>query len=129
MRRVEIGAGRSINLAVSTRGLYALHQVGLDDEVLRQAIPMRVRMVHAVSGEPRFLRYGRDDSEFINSMSRGELNKLLMTEAERTGRVRIEFQQRLIGYQDGRARFRDEPSGEEREVAAPVVVGSDGSAS
>ena len=88
MRRVGIGAGRSINLAVSTRGLYALHQVGLDDEILRQAIPMRGRMVHGTSGEARFLRYGRDDSEFINSMSRGELNKLLMTEAERTGRHR-----------------------------------------
>ena len=129
MRRVEVGAGRSINLAVSTRGLHALHQVGLDEEVLRQAIPMRGRMVHAAGSEPRFLRYGRDDSEFINSMSRGELNKLLMSEAERTGRVRIEFQQRLVGYQGGRARLRDERSGEEREVSAPVVLGSDGSAS
>ena len=129
MRRVGIGAGRSINLAVSTRGLYALQQVGLGDEVLRQAIPMRGRMVHATSGEPRFLRYGRDDSEFINSMSRGELNKLLMTEAERTGRVRIEFHQRLVGYGAGRARLRDERTGEEREVEATVVFGSDGSAS
>jgi kynurenine 3-monooxygenase len=129
MRRVGMGVGRSINLAVSTRGLHALHQVGLDDEVLRQAIPMRGRMVHAAESEPRFLRYGRDDSEFINSMSRGELNKLLMTEAERTGRVRIEFQQRLVGYEGGRARLRDERSGDEREVAAPVVLGSDGSAS
>jgi kynurenine 3-monooxygenase len=129
MRRVEIGAGRSINLAVSTRGLYALDQVGLDDEVLRQAIPMRGRMVHAASGERRFLRYGRDDSEFINSMSRGELNKLLMSEAEGTGRVRIEFQQRLVGYAPGRARLRDERTGAEREVEAEVVFGTDGSAS
>src|SRR4030088_2709558 len=89
---------------------------------------MTGRIVHA-SGGARFLRYGRDDSEFINSMSRGELNKLLMTEAERTGRVRIEFQQRLVGYEGGRARLRDERSGDEREVAAPVVLGSDGSAS
>jgi len=129
MRRVRIGAGRSINLAVSTRGLYALHQVGLDGEVLRQAIPMYGRMVHAAGSDPRFLRYGRDDTEFINSMSRGELNELLMTEAERTGRVRIEFQQRLVGYAGGRARLRDERSGEEREVLAPVIFGSDGSAS
>ncbi|MFL5312299.1 MAG: FAD-dependent oxidoreductase [Myxococcales bacterium] len=129
MRRVEIGAGRSINLAISTRGLYALHQVGLDEEVLKQAIPMRGRMVHAASGEQRFLRYGRDDGEFINSMSRGELNKLLMSEAERTGRVRIEFHERLVGYAGGRARFRDERTGEEREAQARIVFGSDGSAS
>jgi kynurenine 3-monooxygenase len=76
-----------------------------------------------------FLRYGRDDTEFINSMSRGELNKLLMSEAERTGRVRIEFEQRLVDYRDGRARLRDETSGNEREVDAPVIFGSDGSAS
>src|SRR5437764_12014943 len=129
MRRVGIAAGRSINLAVSTRGLHALHQVGLDQQVLQQAIPMQGRMVHAAGSEPRFLRYGRDDSEFINSMSRGELNKLLMTEAERTGRVRIEFHQRLVGYEAGRARLRDERTGEEREVEATVVFGSDGSAS
>src|SRR5215470_15952866 len=67
MRKVRIGAGRSINLAVSTRGLHALHQVGLEDQVLRQAIPMYGRMVHA-GGAARFLRYGRDDTEFINSM-------------------------------------------------------------
>jgi kynurenine 3-monooxygenase len=127
-RRVRIGAGRSINLAVSTRGLHALHQVGLEEQVLRQAIPMYGRRVHA-GGQERFLRYGRDDSEFINSMSRGELNELLMTEAERTGRVRIEFQQRLVGYREGRARLRDEQSGAEREVEAPVIFGSDGSAS
>jgi kynurenine 3-monooxygenase len=129
MRRSGVEAGRSINLAVSTRGLYALHQVGLDDQVLRQAIPMRGRMVHAPGGEQRFLRYGRDDSEFINSMSRGELNELLMTEAERTGRVQIEFEQRLVGYEAGRVRLRDGRCGEEREVAAKVVFGSDGSAS
>src|SRR5437016_5980808 len=44
MRRVDISAGRSINLAVSTRGLHALHQVGLDADVLREAVPMLGRM-------------------------------------------------------------------------------------
>src|SRR5438874_11837267 len=79
MRRADISAGRSINLAVSTRGLHALHQVGLDDEVLRQAVPMHGRLMHGPRGERTFLRYGKDDSEHINSMSRGGLNKLLMT--------------------------------------------------
>ena len=129
MRSVAVAAGRSINLAVSTRGLFALSQVGLDAEVLRQAIPMHGRMVHGSGGELHFLRYGRDDSEFINSMSRGELNKLLMTEAQRTGRVRIEFEQRLVDYAGSRARLRDERTGEERDVDAPIVFGSDGSAS
>src|SRR3954467_372909 len=98
MRVAGFGGGRSINLAVSTRGLHALHEVGLDDEVLRNAIPMRGRMMHAVDGKLNFLRYGRDDSEYINSMSRGGLNALLMTKAEETGRVRIHFSMRLVDY-------------------------------
>ena len=126
MRRVEQGAGRSINLAVSTRGLYALHAVGLDQEVLASAVPMLGRSMHSASGARTFLRYGKDDSEFINSMSRGELNKLLMTEAERTGRVRIHFERKLTAY-DPRASLLTFDSGP--EVRAPIVIGSDGSAS
>src|SRR2546427_710572 len=75
MRRVDIQAGRSINLAVSTRGLHALHEVGLDDDVLREAVPMLGRMTHALDGKLALLPYGRSEREFINSMSRGELNK------------------------------------------------------
>ena len=131
LRTGPAGAGRSINLAVSTRGLHALHEVGLDREVLDSAVPMLGRMMHALDGERTFLRYGKDDSEFINSMSRGGLNRLLVTEAEKTGRVRFHFQQRLTGY-DFAARvatFRDEVSGVSRTVLAPVIIGSDGSGS
>src|SRR5213075_135611 len=105
MHRVDIGAGRSINLAVSTRGLHALHEVGLDSDVLGEAVPMLGRMTHALDGKTALLPYGRSEKEFINSMSRGGLNKLLMTRAEETGRVRIRFEMRLTGYEDGRASF------------------------
>lgn len=131
MRRTEVSAGRSINLAVSTRGLFALNQSGLDAEVLRRAVPMLGRMIHPVQGERMLQRYGRDDSEFINSMSRGELNKLLMTKAEETGLVRIHFNQRLfeVSLAASRATFNDEVTGAVRAVAAPVIFGTDGSAS
>src|SRR3712207_5234980 len=95
MRREAIGAGRSINLAISTRGLHALRQVGLEAEALRHAIPMRGRMIHPVSGALVFQAYGKDESQHINSLSRAWLNKFLMTHAEGTGRVRIEFKQRV----------------------------------
>ncbi|HUJ26711.1 MAG TPA: NAD(P)/FAD-dependent oxidoreductase [Myxococcales bacterium] len=124
MRRAEISAGRSINLAVSTRGLHALHEVGLDEDVLREAVPMLGRMTHALDGATALLPYGRSDAEYINSMSRGGLNRLLMTRAEETGRVRIHFGKRLIAYEGGAARFDDGTSTE-----APVIVGADGSAS
>src|SRR5438132_12902240 len=124
MRRVDIIAGRSINLAVSTRGLHALNQVGLDADVLREAVPMLGRMTHALDGKLALLPYGRSDREFINSMSRGELNKLLMTRAEETGRVRIHFGQRLIDYDPHRRAARFEPSVEER---AEVIIETTGS--
>ncbi|MCA1829231.1 MAG: FAD-dependent monooxygenase [Myxococcales bacterium] len=124
MRRVDIGAGRSINLAVSTRGLHALHEVGLDADVLREAVPMLGRMTHALDGKLALLRYGRSEKEFINSMSRGGLNKLLMTRAEESGRVRIHFEKKLVTYADDIASFEDGSRAE-----APVIVGADGSAS
>src|SRR5437868_15483381 len=107
MRRVDISAGRSINLAVSTRGLHALHEVGLDDDVLREAVPMLGRVTHALDGKLALLPYGRSDREYINSMSRGGLNKLLMTRAEESGRVRIHFEKKLANYADRIASFDD----------------------
>src|SRR5437763_1872014 len=126
MRHVGISAGRSINLAVSTRGLHALHEVGLDDDVLREAVPMLGRMTHALDGKLALLAYGRSEREFINSMSRGELNKLLMTRAEETGRERIHLGQRLVDYDFPRHVARFDPMG---EVPAEGIVGSEGSAS
>src|SRR5262245_28314646 len=60
--------GRSINLALSVRGLQALSAVGLAEEVLRQAVPMRGRMIHTPAGALAFQPYGKDDSESINSV-------------------------------------------------------------
>ena len=126
MRQVDIAAGRSINLAVSTRGLHALHQVGLDADVLDEAVAMPGRMTHALDGKLALLPYGRSEREHINSMSRSGLNKLLMTRAEETGRVRFHFNQRLADYDFDLRVARFEPFG---YLRAPVIVGSDGSAS
>src|SRR5882762_3257311 len=82
MRRVQSSAGRSINLALSTRGIYALQQAGLWEAMKKIIIPMKGRMMHAVSGELTFQRYGKDDTEVNNSISRAELNMVLMTAAE-----------------------------------------------
>jgi kynurenine 3-monooxygenase len=122
-------AGRSINLAVSTRGLHALHAVGLDRQVLDSAVPMTGRMMHALDGARTFMRYGKDDSEFINSMSRGGLNLLLIEEAAKTGRVRFHFQQRLTAYDFDARLATFESGGAARTVAAEVIIGTDGSGS
>ncbi len=98
MRVESISAGRSINLALSVRGLYALSQVGLAEEALRQAVAMNGRMMHSVSGELSFQPYGKEDSDCIYSVSRGGLNQLLMSAAEATGRVRFHFNRLAKAY-------------------------------
>ncbi|NRD43681.1 FAD-dependent oxidoreductase [Corallococcus exiguus] len=131
MRRETLDAGRSINLAISTRGLHALRQVGLEEEALKHAIPMRGRVIHPVKGELAFQPYGKDDSQHINSLSRGWLNKFLMTQAEATGRVSIRFRQRVTQADPatGALTVLDEATGATREVRDAVVFGTDGSGS
>ncbi|WP_438616751.1 FAD-dependent oxidoreductase [Myxococcus llanfairpwllgwyngyllgogerychwyrndrobwllllantysiliogogogochensis] len=131
MRREVIDAGRSINLAISTRGLYALRQVGLEEEALKHAIPMRGRMIHPPKGALAYQPYGKDDSQHINSLARAWLNKFLMSAAEATGKVRIRFNQRVTqaDLATGSLTVLDEASGQERQEAGRVLFGTDGSGS
>src|SRR5437868_7771643 len=93
-RGQEQSRARSINLAISVRGLHALGEVGLADDVLRAAIPMRGRMIHARNGHLAFQPYGKNEAESINSISRGDLNTLLIRAAARYESVRLFFRQR-----------------------------------
>ena len=98
MRQGGAGAGRSINLAISTRGLARPARAGARRDGARSGpSPCVVRMIHQHDGSVVFQPYGKDDSEFINSVSRAELNKSLMTHAEATGRVSIAFGQKVSG--------------------------------
>jgi kynurenine 3-monooxygenase len=130
MRRVRMSAGRSINLALSTRGIHALQQAGLWERMRNIIIPMRGRMMHSVAEELTFQPYGKNEAEVINSISRAELNIALMNAAEEQGAV-IRFQQRCTGYdaKSGAVRVRDEDTGEETTPEARVVIGCDGSTS
>lgn len=131
MRRVNISAGKSINLAISARGIHALEQVGLDKEVLRTAVPMKGRQIHAVNGEQSFQPYGKNENEYINSISRKELNIILMNAAEKFPNIRIHFNQRCTGMnlETGEAHFVNETSGQSKDVKGDTVIGTDGSAS
>src|SRR5215467_13397852 len=97
-RGKEAIGGRSINLAISVRGIQALREVGLAEEVLRSAIPMRGRMMHAHDGTLTFQPYGKDDSESINSISRAGLNLTLIQAAERYRSLRLFFGQHCTGF-------------------------------
>jgi kynurenine 3-monooxygenase len=130
MRRVRMSAGRSINLALSTRGIHALTEAGLWSEMRQIIIPMKGRMMHSTTSELTFQPYGKDEAEVINSISRAELNIALMNAAEEQG-VKIHFQQRCTGIdlKTGMLHLRDERTGDDGTVSSTVVIGCDGSAS
>ena len=131
MRREAISAGRSINLALSVRGIHALQEVGLAGNILTDAIPMKGRMMHSTEGELTFQPYGKDPREVINSVSRGGLNMLLLDAAESYDDVQIFFDERCTGadLDRGELQFRNERSGKQQVVTADAVIASDGSAS
>ncbi|MCJ0824900.1 FAD-dependent monooxygenase [Luteimonas sp. 50] len=118
--------GRSINLALAERGLHALRQADADGAVLERAVMMRGRMVHPLHGQPQLQRYGRDDSEVIWSVSRGELNVSLIDAAEAAG-ARLHFDRGLesVDFAAHSARFR----GDARPHPFTALLGCDGAGS
>jgi len=89
--------GRSINLALSTRGIHALQQIGIADEVLQHAIPMRGRMIHEKSGSLHFAPYDVDPNKHINSIGRAALNTTVIEAAQRYPNVRVHFNHKCTG--------------------------------
>lgn len=131
MRKVPQGAGRSINLALSARGLFALEEVGLKEAVMDAAIPMHGRMVHDLSGKLSFQPYGQS-GEYINSISRAALNQTLIQAAEDTGKIQIVFNQRCTGYDFAKHQVQfvdDENQFNYAFQASGPVFGADGAGS
>lgn len=131
MRKSNLVAGKSINLALSTRGIHALKEVGLYEEIKKIAIPMYGRMIHPVNGELSFQRYGKDDTEYINAVSRAELNVLLMNLAERNSNVKFHFNERCsnIDFKKPEVSFHNELSNETTLINSDVVIATDGATS
>ncbi|NJM52273.1 MAG: FAD-dependent monooxygenase [Blastocatellia bacterium] len=96
MRAEKMSAGRSINLALSNRGIAALKEVGLDEYMLAEAVPMYGRMIHALDGSTKLLPYSGRKGEFINSVSRAGLNIALINEAEKYDGVKFYFNQKCV---------------------------------
>ena len=130
-RKAGYAGGRSINLALAERGLHGLRLAGLTDEVMRLAVMMRGRMVHHRDGHTELLRYGRDDSEVIWSISRGRLNIALIDAAEHAG-VRFHFDRRLVSAGFGERVtlvFEDDARGGTHAHEAAFAIGADGAGS
>lgn len=128
-RTGQVERGRSINLAISERGLDALRRIGLDKQVMADALPMQGRMIHPVDGPLDFQPYSAGRDRAINSISRGTLNNALLDAAAAAPGVTIHFDHRLVGldHHTGAMTF-ETPAGEVRTGPA-VVLGTDGAGS
>lgn len=122
--------GRSINLALAERGLHALREAGLNDIVMQQAVMMRGRMVHMKNGDTQLQRYGKDDSEVIWSVHRGELNITLLNAAESAG-AKIIFNHRIesIDFDNKKMHLLNDFERSSVELDFNVLIGADGAGS
>lgn len=131
LRKDVIEEGRSINLALSARGIHALGRVGMDQAVLERAIPMRGRFIHPVQGECSLIPYGRTADQVIHSVSRRGLNAQLLEAMAREANAEVHFRHRCTAY-DAKTRLltlRDETTGREFTRQSDVVIGTDGASS
>ena len=131
LRKVDISAGRSINLAFSDRGIKAMRLVGLEDKVKPLCIPMHGRMIHDKVGNTFLSNYSGREHEYINSISRGELTALLMDEAEKHENVTIYFNKKCksVDFEKTTALFKDYDTNSEFIEDADVIIGTDGAGS
>jgi len=132
LRTVDISAGRSINLAFSDRGNKAMQLVGLENQVKALCIPMYGRMIHNAKGNTFQSNYSGRDHEYINSISRGDLNALLLDEAEKHENVTIHFNKKCtsVDFKTTTAIFKEYHTKKDIVVTnADVIIATDGAGS
>lgn len=128
-RSAEVERGRSINLAISERGIDALRRIDLLDTVMAPALPMHGRMLHDRDGQLTYQSYSARGDRAINSISRASLNETLINAAESTPGVTLHFDQRLVDYDLATNTLAFESGGATHHVTADVVLGADGGGS
>ncbi|AXT20685.1 FAD-dependent monooxygenase [Flavobacteriaceae bacterium AU392] len=131
LRKVKLSAGRSINLAFSDRGNKAMKLVGIEKKVNALCIPMNGRMIHDKKGNTTLSNYSGRAHEYINSISRGDLNTLLLNEAEKHKNVTIHFNKKCISvdFENTTALFKDYETNSEFIEDSDVIIATDGAGS
>ena len=127
IRKAEISAGKSINLALSVRGWTALDAVGVGDEIRKIAIPMSGRVMHDLEGNLTYQPYGKE-GQAIYSVSRGKVNATMMDIAEKHGKATIHYNHDCLktDLNKGIAYIKNNLTGEEFEAQADVIFAADG---
>ncbi len=131
LRTTDISAGKSINLALSDRGFKALRLVGMEEKAREICIPMYGRLIHDVQGNTFASDYSGRKGEYINSISRSDLNGLLLTEAEKHAHVNIHFNHRCtaVSLDTHTASFTNTETGAVFSKTNTVIFGTDGAGS
>ena len=131
LRVTDISAGKSINLALSDRGFKALRLAGVEDKAREICIPMRGRLIHDLEGNTFASNYSGREGESINSISRGELNGLLLSEADTYDNLTIHFNSECnaVDIESNCATFYNHKTQKTFEVKADVIFGTDGAGS
>ncbi|NER16246.1 FAD-dependent oxidoreductase [Spongiivirga citrea] len=131
LRKVDISAGRSINLAFSDRGNKGMKLVDLEEKVKELCIPMNGRMIHDKEGNTFLSNYSGRDYEYINSISRGDLNALLLDEAEKHPKVNVHFNTscKKVDFENTKAYFKNYNTKSEFTQTADVIIATDGAGS
>src|ERR1700720_4228572 len=127
-REGNLVGGRSINLALSTRGIHALAQLGIADKVLMHAIPMRGRMIHPAGAGANtiFAPYDVDPNKHINSIGRATLNTTVIEAAQRYPTVRVHFNHRCTDVDPTEAVCHLEIEHSHVTARGDAVIGVDG---
>jgi kynurenine 3-monooxygenase len=130
MRLVEMDAGRSINLALSNRGIRSLAKAGMDKEILETCIPMPGRLIHDKLGDTFFSPYSGRADEYINSVSREGLNTALLHKADSFNNLTIQFDTQCthVELEEGIAHFKRR-NGSSLKMEADLIIGTDGAGS
>ena len=124
-------AGRSINLALSARGIRALRHAGVFGKIKPLLMPMRGRIIHNEDQSTELQPYGQRAGEQIYSVSRCGLNRMLIDAAEKDHKIRIQFEQEVRGFAKASRELLmfDLGQGRNYSLVGEPVIAADGAGS
>ncbi|OCH95007.1 FAD/NAD(P)-binding domain-containing protein [Obba rivulosa] len=121
---------RSINLAISARGIAAIQAIepAMADRFMEAVIPMRGRMIHHSDGKQESQPYDRN-GQCINSISRAYMNENLLDEALAIQNIRAFFLHKVtsVDFDKRVMTVHDSGMGQDAQIHFDLCVGADGS--
>lgn len=127
LRKQDISAGKSINLAFSHRGWTAFKSIGIEKEIQDILIPMYGRTMHDLEGNLTYQPYGQE-GQAIYSVSRGGINCRMMDLAESNPNTTISFNEKCINadLENGIVYLENTKTGHKSQIESDIVFGTDG---